>query len=110
MFLDFVKLISIYFYQGLATSINESRMAPTTITVKGFDANGQVGSSVAIPVQMIQSGIYKVSFIPAMAFEIPAGVTLTYFTYTVNGSYYDLNGNPITVSGSENTKNFDILH
>jgi len=102
--------ISIYFYQGLATSINESRMVPLTFTVKCFDANGQVGSSVSLPVQMIQSGIYKVSFIPALSFEVPAGVTLTHFTYTVDGSYYDSNGNPIIVSGPENTKNFDVLH
>ncbi len=102
--------ITIYFYQNLATSVNESRMTPTTISVKLYNGTTQVGTTLELPLTLTEQGLYSVHLIPSVAVAIPAGTTLTSFTYQLNGNYHDTNGTPIQVTGPLNTKNFDVLH
>ncbi|MDB5202414.1 MAG: hypothetical protein JWQ27_1823 [Ferruginibacter sp.] len=103
--------ITVYFYQNLSTDITESRMAPVSMTIKLYNASGvQFGSNITLPVRSLGNKLYSASFIPAVSVAIPAGTTLGSFTYAVNGSYFDVNGATINVTGPENTKTFDVLH
>jgi len=103
--------ITIYFYQNLSTDIVESRMTPLNATVKLFNGAVQVGPTIQLPLKSLGNGLYSTNpFIPIIAGAVPAGTTLTSFTYVVNGSSFDVSGNPVNVSGPENTRAFDILN
>jgi hypothetical protein len=103
--------ITIYFYQNLSTELVESRMTPVSATVTFYNGATVVGSPVTLPMSGLGDKLFSsATFIPSQAIPIPAGTTLTKFTYSVNGAYYDTGGNPVTVSGATNTKTFDILH
>jgi len=101
--------ITVYFYQNLSTDLTESRMTPTTITLKAYNGATQFGSNVILPIKTVENQLFSAAFIPAKAWTIPAGTTLTSFTYTVNGTSFDTNGNVINVSGTTKTRVFDIL-
>jgi hypothetical protein len=105
-------MVSLFFYKNLTTDLVETHMTPTTATIKLYDAGGtQVGSDVILPVTAQGDGLYAVkSFIPSSAFVIPGTATPTKFTWVINGTALDINGNPVNVSGNLNTKTFDSLH
>ncbi len=104
--------ITIYFYQDLATDITENRMVPTSVSVTMYDANNNVyGVPMNFPVTDLGGKIFKFKgFIPSYSWNVPTGTVLSKFTYTVKGTYYDTNGATINVSGSTNTRAFDVLH
>lgn len=104
--------VTIYFYQNLSTDLVESRMTPVAVSVTMYNAAGvAVGSPIDFPVTDLGQKLYKFkSFIPSYSWTIPAGTTLSKFTYTVKGTYYDTNGATINVTGPVNTRTFDVLH
>ena len=104
--------VTVYFYQNLSTDIVESRMTPVAVTVTVYNAAGAaVGSPIDFPVTDLGQKLYKFkSFIPSYSWTIPAGTTLSKFTYVVKGTYFDTNGATINVTGPVNTRTFDVLH
>jgi hypothetical protein len=104
--------ITIYFYQNLATDIVENRMTPVTVTVTMYTGTSTVvGSPIDFPVTDLSGKLFQFkTFIPSYSWNVPAGTTLSKFTYVVKGTYYDTNGLPINVTGPINTKVFDVLH
>lgn len=105
-------VVTIYFYQNLSSDMTESRMTPATVTVTLSDSTGaQVGSPVTLQLRSAGQQLYAASFHPGVAWTLLPAVwaAVKKFTYVVNGTSYDTNGNRINVSGSSNTRVFDGL-
>lgn len=101
--------IRIFFYQNLATDLVEQRMKPLSATVTLYNDATVIGTAVTIPLTEIGDKLFSTSaFIPSIAWTIPADATK--ITYVINGTSFDTNGNQVNVSGSVQTKTFDILH
>lgn len=105
-------MVSLYFYKNLTTDIVETHLTPTTATVKLYDAsNVQIGADLVLPVSSLGDGLYAAKpFISSAAFTIPTSATPVKFTWVINGTVLDTNGNPVNASGTLNTKTFDSLH
>jgi hypothetical protein len=92
-------VISIYFHQDLATSINEQRMEPTTVTVEVFDNTGaSAGQPVTLPVKSAGTKLWKAYFVPTRSYTPGAGKKFVRFTYKFNGTIRDENNAAVTVS------------
>ncbi len=103
--------ITIFVDQNYATSLNETRMTPLTVTVTLYNGTVVFGTPKTFPVTNAGNRLSKSkTFIPSYEWVIPAGLRLTSFTYTVNGTSFDANGAVINVSGATNSKAFDILN
>ena len=101
---------TVYLHQALAPSIAEQRMTPKTVTVKLFDDGGvQIGTAKTWNVKSEANGVFSYSFIPSLAWTIPAGKTAGKFTYRFDGTGKDDNGNNITVTGATSEKVIEIL-
>ena len=92
-------VVSIYFHQDLATTINEQRMEPTTVTVEVFDNTGaSAGQPLTLPVKSAGTKLWKVYFVPTRSYTPGAGKKFVRFTYKFNGTVRDENNAPVTVS------------
>ena len=102
--------ITIYFDQNYASTLTETRMTPTTVTVTLYNGLTVFSTPKTFIMTSIADklGVSK-TFIPSYEWSIPDGLRLTRFTYVVNGTTYDQNGATINVSGAINSKAFDIL-
>lgn len=95
-------VVTIVFDKSLATTTNEQRMAPTTVTVTVIDdANAPVGTPLTLTVRAMENNLWGASFIPTRSYTLPAGKKLIKFRYTFNGTVLDTNGTRITVSSTE---------
>jgi hypothetical protein len=91
--------IRVNFDQSLATTVNDQRMVPRTVTVTLFNqADAVVGTPRDFNVKKDGTSIFYGTFIPTYSFTIPAGTNLKKFTYRFNGTVKDANGNDQTVS------------
>ena len=110
-FADQNDAITIYFYQNLGNTIDEIRMTPVSVNVSLYDAsNNQVGATKVLPLKAIADKLFSATpFVPSTLWTIPAGAVMKNFTYSINGTSYDINGNIINVTGPVNTKTFDAL-
>lgn len=92
-------VVSLYFHQDLATTTNEQRMQPTTVTVEVFDNTGaSAGQPVTLLVKSAGTKLWKAYFIPTRSYTPGAGKKFTRFTYKFNGTIQDANNQPATVS------------
>ena len=92
-------VVSLYFHQELATTINEQRMQPVSVTVEVFDNNDvSAGAPVTLPVKSAGEKLWKAYFIPTRSYTPGAGKKFVRFTYKFNGTVQDANNQPVTVS------------
>lgn len=92
-------VISLYFHQDLATTVNEQRMEPTSVTVEVFDEdNNLAGQPLTLPVQNVHTKLWKAFFVPTRSYTPAAGKKFTRFTYKFNGTVRDAGNQPVTVS------------
>ena len=92
-------VVSIYFHQDLAATINEQRMEPTTVTVEVFDNTGaSAGQPLTLPLKVAGTKMWKAYFIPTRSYTPGAGKKFIRFTYKVNGTIRDENNAAVTVS------------
>ena len=102
--------VTLFVDQYYATSLNETRMTPVDVTVTMYNGAVAYGTPKTFQLTNIGNKLARAkTFIPSYEWNVPTGVKLTSFTYVVNGTTFDQNGAVITVSGSVNTKVFDIL-
>ena len=103
-------VVTMNFERNLATSTNEQRMTPTTVTVTVFDDNGvQVATPKTITVKQVTSNIWNASIIPADNFTAPTGRKLLKLRYKFNGTLLDANGNAAIVTSAEAEITFTTL-
>jgi hypothetical protein len=92
-------VVSLYFHQDLATTINEQRMEPTTVTVEVFDNTGaSAGQPLTLAVKSAGVKLWKAYFVPARAYTPGAGKKFVRFTYKFNGTVRDESNAAVTVS------------
>ena len=92
-------VVSVYFHQDLATTINDQRMEPATVTVEVFDNTGaSAGQPLTLPVKSAGTKLWKAYFVPTRSFTPGAGKKFTRFTYKFNGTVRDENNAVVTVS------------
>lgn len=92
-------VVSLYFHQNLATTIDEQRMEPVSVTVEVFDNTGtSAGAPITLPVKNAGTKLWKAFFIPTRSYTLGAGKKFTRFTYKFNGTIRDASNQPVTVS------------
>lgn len=92
-------VVSLYFHQDLATTINEQRMEPVSVTVEVFDNTGaSAGQPLTLPAKSAGTKLWKAFFVPTRSYTPGAGKKFTRFTYKFNGTVRDGNNVPVTVS------------
>jgi hypothetical protein len=92
-------VVSLYFHQDLATTIDEQRMEPVSVTVEVFDNTGaSAGAPVTLPVRNAGTKLWKAFFVPTRSYTPGAGKKFTRFTYKFNGTIRNANNQPVTVS------------
>ena len=90
---------SLYFHQDLASTTNEQRMEPVSVTVEVFDnTNTSAGQPLTLPVKNAGAKLWKAFFVPTRSYTPGAGKKFTRFTYKFNGTVRDANNQPVTVS------------
>lgn len=95
-------VVTVVFDKTLATTTNEQRMTPTTVTVTVIDdANNPVGTPLTLTVKSMENSLWGASFIPTRSYTLPAGRKLVKFRYTFNGTVLNTDGSRITVSSME---------
>lgn len=96
-------VVTLFFHQELASTINEQRMAPATATVEVFDDGGaSAGAPVNLQVTKVGDKLYRAAFIPTRSFTPGAGKKFVRFTYKFNGTVRNENNAEVTVSTSTN--------
>jgi hypothetical protein len=91
--------IRVNFDQSLATSTNDQRMIPRTVTITLFNqADAVVGAPRNFDLKKDGATIFFGTFIPTYSFTVPAGTNLKKFSYRFNGTVKDANGMDQTVS------------
>lgn len=104
-------IITINFDRTLGGTVDEQRMTPQTATITAFNENdAMVGSAITIPVRLLQTNIWAVTFNPNTRFTPGAGHSLKKFTYKFNGTVLGPTGAPVNVSSSEATYEFVNLN
>jgi hypothetical protein len=104
-------IITVNFDRTLGSTVNEQRMTPQTATITAFDETStQIGTALTIPVRLLQTNIWAVTFDPKSRFTPAAGHTLKKFTYKFNGTVLGPTGAPVNVSSSETTYDFSNLN
>lgn len=92
-------VVSLYFHQDLATTVDEQRMEPVSVTVEVFDnTNAAAGQPLTLPVKNAGAKLWKAFFIPTRSYTPGAGKKFTRFTYKFNGTVRDTNNQPVPVS------------
>lgn len=92
-------VVSLYFHQDLATTIDEQRMEPVSVTVEVFDnTNTSAGQPLTLPVKNAGAKLWKAFFVPTRSYTPGAGKKFTRFTYKFNGTVRDANNQPVNVS------------
>ncbi|QEC41655.1 hypothetical protein [Pseudobacter ginsenosidimutans] len=101
---------TVYFHQDLATSVAEQRMTPKTVVVSLYDEGGtQIGTAKTWNLKAEGNQVWSYSFIPNIAWTIPAGKTASKFTFRFDGTGKDVNGNNVNITGTTTEKNIDAL-
>lgn len=91
-------VVSLYFHQDLATTVNEQRMEPTSVTVIVYDNdNAAVGQPLTLAVKSAGTQMFRAYFVPAKAYTPAAGKKFVRFTYQFNGTVRDENNALVTV-------------
>jgi len=92
-------VVSLYFDQALATTIDEQRMEPVSVTVEVFDNTGaSAGQPLSLTLKNVGTKLWKAFFVPTRSYTPGAGKKFTKFTYKFNGTVRDANNQPVTVS------------
>ncbi|MBO9563124.1 MAG: hypothetical protein J7621_10135 [Niastella sp.] len=92
-------VVLLNFHQDLATTLNEQRMEPVSVTVEVFDNTGaSAGAPITLPVKNAGAKLWKAFFVPTRSYTPGAGKKFTHFTYKFNGTIRDANNQPVTVS------------
>jgi hypothetical protein len=92
-------VVTLFFHQDLAASVNEQRMTPATATVEVFDdAGASAGAPLNLPVTKVGDKLYRVAFIPTRSYTPAAGKKFVRFTYKFNGTVRNENNVEVTVS------------
>ena len=95
-------VVTAIFDQGLASTINETRMTPVSVTFTVYDQNNNVfGNPVTVPVRALGNRMWGASFLPTRSYTIPATTKLSKFRYKFNGNVIGSNGAPALVSTEE---------
>lgn len=103
-------MANLYFHQDLATSVDEQRMTPKTVTVALYDqSDAMVGQPKTWNLVSEGNKLFSYSFIPNFSWTLPAGTVLKKFTYRFDGTGTDAQGKPIAVTGTTNEKPIDAL-
>jgi hypothetical protein len=90
---------SIYFHQDLATTVDEQRMEPVSVTVEVFDNTGaSAGAPLTLPVKVAGTKVWRAYFVPTRSYTPGAGKKFVRFTYKFNGTVRDVNNAPVTIS------------
>lgn len=101
---------SVYFHQELAPTTAEQRMTPKTVTVKLFDEAGiQIGTDKVWNLKSEGNKVWSYSFIPNIAWTIPAGKTAAKFSFRFDGTGKDVNGIPVNITGATSEKTIEAL-
>jgi hypothetical protein len=92
-------VVTLFFHQELAASVNEQRMTPATATVEVFDdAGASAGAPLSLPVTKVGDKLYRAAFIPTRSYTPAAGKKFVRFTYKFNGTVRNENNVEVTVS------------
>jgi hypothetical protein len=92
-------VVTINFHQDLASTLDEQRMEPVSVTVEVFDnTNAAAGQPLTLPLKNAGAKLWKAFFVPTRSYTPGAGKKFTRFTYKVNGTVRDVNNQPVTVS------------
>lgn len=92
-------VVSLYFHQDLATTVDEQRMVPASVTVEVFDNTGaSAGQPLTLPVRNVGTKLWKAYFVPTRSYTPGAGKKFVRFTYTFNGTVRDDKNAPVAVS------------
>lgn len=95
-------VITINFDNRYATTPNDQRMAPKTVSIIMYDDLGAtVGAPLTLNLKKSEATIWSASFIPELSFIAAAGKKLGKFKYKINGTILDVNGAESTVSTAE---------
>jgi hypothetical protein len=99
-------VITLNFDNRYASTPNDQRMTPKTVTITMYDdLNATVGSALTLNLRSTEATIWSASFIPEASFTAAAGRKLGKFKYRFNGTLLDANGAPSTVS----TADFEVV-
>jgi hypothetical protein len=99
-------VITLNFDNRYASTPNDQRMTPKTVTITMYDdLNATVGSALTLTLRSTEATIWNASFIPEASFTAAAGRKLGKFKYRFNGTLLDANGAPSTVS----TADFEVV-
>lgn len=101
---------TLYFHQDLAATTAEQRMTPKTVKVTLYDQDGiPIGDVKVWNLKSEGNKVWSYSFIPNIAWTIPAGKTVSKFSFHFEGTGKDVNGNTVNVTTPETEKNLDAL-
>lgn len=92
-------VVSLYFHQDLATTIDEQRMEPVSATIEVFDNTGaSAGQPITLPLKSTAAKTWRAAFIPTRSYTPGNGKKFTRFTYKFNGTVRDVNNQPVPVA------------
>jgi hypothetical protein len=98
--LDQTDMATVYFHQDLATDQNLQRLFDIKVTITFYDgANNQFAQRTGIIAKKESDKLYSYSFIPEKLITLPAGTTLSKFSYQFSGNLKDANGANVPYNG-----------
>lgn len=91
--LDQTDMATVYFHQDLATEQSLQRLYDVKVTIIFYDAGGNEFARKSDLIAKKESDkLYSYSFIPEKLITLPAGTTLSKFSYQFSGNLRDANG------------------
>ncbi len=97
--LDQTDMATVYFHQDLATDQNLQRMFDVKVTITFFDGAGnQFAQRANITAKKESDKLYSYSFIPEKLITLPAGTTLSKFSYQFSGNIKDATGTNVVTT------------
>lgn len=98
--LDQTDMTTVYFHQDLATEQSLQRLYDIKVKVVFYDAGGnEYARSADIVAKKESDKLYSYSFIPEKLITLPAGTTLSKFSYQFFGNLRDANGGNVVTYG-----------
>lgn len=101
---------TLYFHQDLAPTVAEQRMTPKTVSVTLYDQDGiKIGDVKTWNLKSEGNKVWSYSFIPNLVWTAPAGKIPSKIGFHFDGTGKDVNGNTVTITGTNSEKTIEAL-
>ncbi|RZK41080.1 MAG: hypothetical protein EOO90_12755 [Pedobacter sp.] len=98
--LDQTDMATVYFHQDLAAEQSLQRLFDVKVTITFYDAGGnEFAKKMDIVAKKESDKLYSYSFIPEKLITLPAGTTLSKFSYQFSGNLKNASGGNVATSG-----------